>query len=155
MRRQVNHARSTDILSVGPAGILPAGFFVNQARRPVAPQARCLCYEDFPKTTRNKLATVIIAAAEHKLAEPRPFPRGQFKACRRQRIAARVFFVVETTESKSVRHMSFEVSDCAAAFQFAPQQFCKNLEMTRTIDESRTRSSNGRQSNPHLIPVAN
>ena len=47
--------RSTAILAVGPAGILPATGrtrcgesaeeIIDQARRPVAPQAGCLCYE--------------------------------------------------------------------------------------------------------------
>ena len=32
-------------MAVGPAGILPAEDKLNQAGRPVAPQARCLCYD--------------------------------------------------------------------------------------------------------------
>src|SRR6266516_701382 len=45
--------RSTDILSVGAGGHLARRFaLTNQARRPVAPQAGCLCYSAFATCVR-------------------------------------------------------------------------------------------------------
>src|SRR5437773_5672343 len=50
--------------------------------------------------------------------------------------------------------MCFDVTTSSAAIQFAAQQFGKNLQMTRAIDESRAGFSNGRQSNRHGISIA-
>src|SRR5947208_10981594 len=104
---------------------------------------------------RDNLASTVIAVPKYKLAQSRPFARSQFKAGRRQRIAARVFFVFEIVQSKPVRHVRFEVADNAAPSQFSTQQFAKNLKVTWAVDKSRTRFSRTGQSDRHHVPVTN
>jgi hypothetical protein len=82
---------------------------------------------------------MVTTISKYKLTESRPFPRRQFKAGCRQRIAAGIFFVIEITESKAAGDMRLKIIGNAASFQFPAQQLGKNLEMTRPIDESGAR----------------
>src|SRR5258708_31260157 len=51
--------------------------------------------------------------------------------------------------------MRFEVTDNAARSQFPAQQFGKNLNVTWTVDKSRTRFSYTGQSDRHRISITN
>ena len=107
------------------------------------------------QTRRDNLSSMVIPVPEYKFAEPGPFARGQFKARRRKRIAARVFFVFEIAQSKPVRHVRFEIADNAAPSEFSTQQFGKNLKVTWAVDKSRTRFSHTGQSDRHRVSIAN
>src|SRR5215469_5883729 len=67
----------------------------------------------------------------------------------------RIFFVIETTQSEGAGDMRFEVTDDTAPFQFPAQQLGKNLEMTRSIDESRAGRGEKGQLNCHRVSISN
>src|SRR5689334_11254524 len=71
----------------------------------------------------------------------------------KQRISARVLFVLDPGHAERPEHAFQEVAVDISAIQFAAQEFTENLEVTGSVNEDRAERSNRGHDQSHHVPI--